>query len=181
MDFVKMGNYHTKKYFIISFDKIKNKMLSLTDEENELFIKRKLFSLLVFDEAHHAKNKNTNVYDAIFKIRRACEKVVLLTATPVHNSSKDLYNLLTIIDDSFFENEEIFRSVTQKKSAINKAIHLLKEYDEDDDYLQQNETITDYFIDIFTTNNDWLDFISSKNSIHSIIGKLKYKKILELE
>jgi superfamily II DNA or RNA helicase len=181
MEFVKNGNHQTKQYFIISFDKIKNKMSSLTDEENELFVRKKIFSLLVFDEAHHAKNKNTNIYEAILKIRKICDKVILLTATPIHNSSKDLYNLLTIVDESVFENEDIFKSVTQNNSTINKAINLLREYDEDGDYLQQNEEIADSLIDIFATNNDWINFINSKHSIHSIIHKFKLKKIITLE
>ena len=51
--------------------------------------------IVVIDEAHHARNPATNRYFALSSLVRGA-RVLLLTATPIHNRRKDLVALLSL-------------------------------------------------------------------------------------
>jgi len=56
---------------------------------------RETYDLVVVDEAHHVRNPRTNRYFALESIVRGA-KVLLLTATPIHNRRDDLVALLAL-------------------------------------------------------------------------------------
>jgi superfamily II DNA or RNA helicase len=56
---------------------------------------RPRFDLVIVDEAHHARNPTTNRYLALASLVRGA-RVILLSATPVHNRRKDLVALLSL-------------------------------------------------------------------------------------
>ncbi len=51
--------------------------------------------IVIIDEAHHARNSATNRYFALSSLVRGA-RVLLLTATPIHNRRKDLVTLLSL-------------------------------------------------------------------------------------
>ena len=51
--------------------------------------------LVIVDEAHHARNPATRRYEQLTKLTREA-RVLLLTATPVHNRTADMLALLTL-------------------------------------------------------------------------------------
>ncbi|MEO8192934.1 MAG: DEAD/DEAH box helicase [Gemmatimonadales bacterium] len=51
--------------------------------------------LLIVDEAHHARNRNTIRFDGLSRAA-AGARVVLLSATPIHNRRRDLTTLLSV-------------------------------------------------------------------------------------
>jgi hypothetical protein len=53
------------------------------------------YDLLIIDEAHHARNGATRRYSRLQKLSRKA-KLLLLTATPIHNRRKDLSALLSL-------------------------------------------------------------------------------------
>jgi len=53
------------------------------------------FEIVVIDEAHHARNPATNRYFALSTLVRGA-RVLLLTATPIHNRRQDLVALLSL-------------------------------------------------------------------------------------
>ncbi|MDA8441911.1 MAG: SNF2-related protein [Peptococcaceae bacterium] len=57
------------------------------------------FDLLIVDEAHRLKNCNTANYKAVQQI--AAKYLLLLTATPLHNNLKELYNLIELVKPGF--------------------------------------------------------------------------------
>ncbi|MEN9391139.1 MAG: hypothetical protein RL017_436, partial [Pseudomonadota bacterium] len=64
------------------------------------------FDLAVFDEAHKLRNQKAITYtscDELFKYT----KKILLTATPLQNSLKELYGLVNIIDDKLFSSDRV--------------------------------------------------------------------------
>ena len=68
------------------------------------------YSLIVADEAHHYRNENNrrkNIQNLIKSNEKA--EVLLLTATPVNLSSKDLFSLI----DLFYQGENVTRFETQ--------------------------------------------------------------------
>jgi len=57
--------------------------------------KREPYDLIVVDEAHHARNPATNRYFALASLARGA-RVLLLSATPIHNRRADLVSLLSL-------------------------------------------------------------------------------------
>jgi hypothetical protein len=53
------------------------------------------YDLIIVDEAHHARNPSTNRYFALASLTRGA-RVLLLTATPIHNRRADLVALLSL-------------------------------------------------------------------------------------
>lgn len=56
---------------------------------------RRDHSLLIVDEAHHARNPRTQRYGALALLASTSD-VLLLTATPIHNRRADLFSLLSL-------------------------------------------------------------------------------------
>jgi superfamily II DNA or RNA helicase len=56
---------------------------------------RRTFDLVIIDEAHHLRNPETSRYDRLCRLV-AHSRVLMLTATPVHNSRRDITSLLSI-------------------------------------------------------------------------------------
>lgn len=65
-----------------------------------------LVDLLVVDEAHHMRNSGTQTNRLGQMMRRVSDYLVLLSATPIHNHSKDLHSLLHLLDPDTFSNFE---------------------------------------------------------------------------
>ncbi|HOX38511.1 MAG TPA: SNF2-related protein [Candidatus Brocadiia bacterium] len=53
------------------------------------------WDMLVIDEAHHLKNRRTQAYRFVNRIRK--KYALFLTATPVHNELTELYSLITLV------------------------------------------------------------------------------------
>lgn len=54
--------------------------------------------VLIIDEAHHLKNTGTLSHRACRQAADAADAVLALTATPIHIGSRDLFNLLSLLD-----------------------------------------------------------------------------------
>ncbi len=67
------------------------------------------YDLIVIDEAHKYRNKNTNRWKAVRKLQRKKEnshhnKFILLTATPLNNTIIDILNLIRLfMNDTFYQ------------------------------------------------------------------------------
>lgn len=80
-------------------------------------------SLLVVDEAHHARNPRARRYAALAGLAWGT-RVLLLTATPVHNRGRDLRALLALYLGSRaweMTMDEVARSVVRRRPADNTA------------------------------------------------------------
>jgi superfamily II DNA/RNA helicase len=100
-------------------------------------IKNVLWDLIVIDEAHKLRNvyKKNNILGNSVKDTLKPYKKVLLTATPLQNNLKELYGLVSIIDDHYFTTADIFseryNGITTRDSArygelrtrLTKIIH----------------------------------------------------------
>ena len=53
------------------------------------------YDLIIVDEAHHAKNPTTQRYRSLAKLARNA-RVLLLTATPIHNRASEMHALLSL-------------------------------------------------------------------------------------
>lgn len=95
------------------------------------------WDLVVYDEAHKLRNvyKKDSIRANVLKDALRPYKKLLLTATPLQNNLKELYGLISIIDDEFFSSpktfEERYNGITTRdlsrygelKNRISHIVH----------------------------------------------------------
>jgi superfamily II DNA or RNA helicase len=82
------------------------------------------YDLLIVDEAHHARNTATKRYEMLSRLVSR-SKVVLLSATPVHNRRQDLEALLALFIGSragFLTSAELSKCVIRREPGIDVPI-----------------------------------------------------------
>ena len=81
------------------------------------------WDLIVIDEAHKLRNvyKKKNIMSNVLKDTLHPFKKVLLTATPLQNSLRELYGLISIIDDEFFASAQTFEEQYDSISIRDKS------------------------------------------------------------
>jgi superfamily II DNA or RNA helicase len=77
-----------------------------------------LIDLLIIDEAHYLKNPETRTFELGSLLRRAAQFAVLLSATPVHLHSDDLFHLLRIVDEDVFNQRDVFEFIRQANERL---------------------------------------------------------------
>ncbi len=75
--------------------------------EHRAHIARLPYDLLIVDEAHHLKNRNSASWKFINDLQR--KYILLLTATPVENNLDELYNLITLLKPGQLKTPREFR------------------------------------------------------------------------
>lgn len=81
------------------------------------------WDLVVFDEAHKLRNvykKDNHTANTLKKALKPYKKL-LLTATPLQNNLKELYGLVSIIDDEFFSSVSTFDDQYNKISTRDES------------------------------------------------------------
>lgn len=97
----------------------------LREKENE----DPLFDLLIIDEAHYLRNpeSQTNELGRIF--RPVSENLLLLSATPIHNYSQDLFSLLQLLDADTFERiEDLGLILEASRPLVEARDHILRQH-----------------------------------------------------
>ncbi len=69
-----------------------------------------LLDLLIIDEAHHLKNSETKAHKACRTAAESADAVLALTATPIQIGSRDLFNLLSLLDEEEFASYQYFEA-----------------------------------------------------------------------
>ena len=59
--------------------------------------------MLIVDEAHNARNTESNIYEELYTLSNGATKILLLSATPLVNSPLDIIPLLGLISKDAFE------------------------------------------------------------------------------
>jgi len=80
------------------------------------------YDILIIDEAHKLKNKNTVNYQFIKEIKK--KYCLLLTATPIQNDLDELYNLITLLKPGYLGQSADFQKnyVESKRQARNHEV-----------------------------------------------------------
>jgi superfamily II DNA or RNA helicase len=71
------------------------------------------YDLVVVDEAHHLKNRNTLNWKIVNEIKKRF--IFLLTATPVQNDLIELFNLITLLKPGQFKTERLFKQAYMQR------------------------------------------------------------------
>ncbi|MEA1965362.1 MAG: SNF2-related protein [Candidatus Aerophobetes bacterium] len=76
-------------------------------KKNFEIITRIDYDMIIVDEAHHLKNRNTLNWKFVNSLKK--KFILLLTATPVHNNLMELYNLITLLKPGQLKTPSSFR------------------------------------------------------------------------
>ena len=80
------------------------------------------FDLVIVDEAHHIRNRNTLAYRGVEALVRDAGAVVFLSATPIQNSSDDLYTLLELLRNDIINSKDTYRNMAEPNEFVNKML-----------------------------------------------------------
>jgi len=110
------------KQIIISYhtlrdEKVKNKL------ENSEMLE---IDFLIMDEVHIFRNKDTTTYKSVELITTKANNIVFLSATPVQNSVKDLFNILSLLNRDYFMDYEYFKKLLEVNPFIYKLISMIR-------------------------------------------------------
>ena len=84
-----------------------------------------LFDLLVIDEAHYLRNPATASHQIAEALRDVSKHVLLLTATPVHTGSDNLFNLLKLLSPENFTDSTVFEEIFEYNRLIIRGMNAL--------------------------------------------------------
>ncbi|MFD1585508.1 helicase-related protein [Halorientalis brevis] len=115
-----------------------NKLSRLSEKEIQ---RLRGVDMVLIDEAHNLRNTGTQRYAKLQSIGRQGKKFVMLTATPIHNSVRDVDNLIKVFaDDDDFDIElqnlspsEIFKQYDRLSSEEERTVreeNRLSDYEE---------------------------------------------------
>lgn len=88
------------------------------------------FDLVIVDEAHTIRNANTWVYRGVELFCRNADAVVFLTATPLQNSTNDLYTLLHLLRPDVVLDKETFQTMSEPNRYINNLLRIVRNQEE---------------------------------------------------
>lgn len=80
------------------------------------------FSLVLCDEAHKMRNRETQTYRGAEIIMSHADAALFLTATPVMINEENLYNLLHLLDNTRYFNYQIFKNRLNENRPFVEAI-----------------------------------------------------------
>ncbi len=84
------------------------------------------FDLVIVDEAHHIRNKDTFSHKAVRYFCDYAEAVIFLTATPIQLGSDDLFVLLNTLRPDLIIDRESFEHMSEPNPFINRAVDLAR-------------------------------------------------------
>ena len=87
------------------------------------------FDVVIVDEAHHARNPGTQTSEMLRLLGQLGDCVLLLTATPLHLGSRDLYTLLNALRPTEFRDPNVFESELQHHRGLIEAGLLVRTRD----------------------------------------------------
>jgi superfamily II DNA or RNA helicase len=76
------------------------------------------YDLVLVDEAHHLKNRNTLNWKLVNEIQKRF--IFLLSATPVQNHLIELFNLITLLKPGQFKTERLFKQAYMQRGDSRK-------------------------------------------------------------
>ena len=82
--------------------------------------------LLIVDEAHHLRNRQTLSHRTVRALAQSAHAVLFLTATPIQLGEKNLFNLFQLLDDSEFDDFEVFQDRLRANEPVVEAQRLAR-------------------------------------------------------
>lgn len=136
------------------------------------------FDLIIFDEAHKLRNKDTNAHKSLNFFTDIANSIVMLTATPIMTSLENLYSLVKLLDEDNYSNYQIFQNAIninkpfiRAYNQLNAEISTLEIAEELKN--AEVENVFKYGDDEFTTKVPLREVLADDDLYHRIIWELE--------
>lgn len=106
---------------IISLESLR----SASDVLEDLIEVRAQFDLVIVDEAHALRNRNSRSFDAGEMLANLSDDIIFLSATPLNLATDDLYNLLSLLDTDSFPDKSVFNQQLEPNEYLNKIARVV--------------------------------------------------------
>jgi len=93
-------------------------------ERHSSVIKEIDYDMVIIDEAHKLKNKQTKNYQVVKEIKR--KFCLLLTATPVQNKLSELFHLISLLKPGYLGDEDTFSQKFKQKESHEELRELIQ-------------------------------------------------------
>jgi superfamily II DNA or RNA helicase len=125
------------------------------------------FSLVLCDEAHKMRNRETQTYRGAEILMDNADAALFLTATPVMISEENLYNLLHLLDSTRYFNYDIFKNRLKENQPFVEALSELSRQDSTLSFVDiRNKLISAEVQTVLTANER--EVYNGQNSLGSI-------------
>jgi SNF2 family DNA or RNA helicase len=106
----------------MQFDRVIVSLHTAKREPHRSAILARQWDLVIVDEAHHLRNRNTQMWKFASELRK--QFILLLTATPVQNNLDELFNLVTLLEPGLLSTAKQFqrRFVDRKDKLTPKNV-----------------------------------------------------------
>ena len=121
------------------------------------------FDLVVVDEAHHIKNRDTDAYKAVKFFCDHADAVVFLTATPIQLGNEDLYTLLNLLRPDLVLDHISFERMLQPNKYVSEVARLIRGNSVG---WQRNAQLV---FDSMMKNSSWARDVIAKNPLYTSI------------
>ena len=99
------------------FDRVIASIHTAKREPHRSAIQARKWDMVIVDEAHHLRNRNTQTWKFASEIQK--QFILLLTATPVQNNLEELYNLVTLLEPGLLSTSRQFlRHFVDKRDKL---------------------------------------------------------------
>ena len=139
------------------------------------------YDFIIVDEVHSVLNKAL-YYEAVLRLSRNADNVIMLSATPVQSRNKEYHKLLSLIQPERYYgmSEEKFIDLLELQNKVVRKVHSAVGYLEDykeaiqDSENEHNEDTREAFDELVETLEDIADKTKDK-TIEEDIEKLSYE------
>ena len=130
---------------------------------------RKIFDLVIIDEAHYLRNSSTKSYEVGELLRDVSEGFLLLSATPIQTGSENFYNLLRLLSDEEFYSKANFEMQLIENYPLVK---LASAIDENEDISTVGKLLEDTLSSpSYKNDSDILELSRTIGSVMASTGK----------
>ena len=130
---------------------------------------RKIFDLVIIDEAHYLRNSNTKSFETGGLLRDVSDSFLLLSATPIQTGSENFYNLLRLLSEEEFYSKDTFELQLRENYPLVK---LASAIDENDDIETVKELIQRALRSpAYWKDNDLLELMENIDSVMASTSK----------
>jgi SNF2 family DNA or RNA helicase len=107
--------------FWAGHDRVLASLAFVKNKKRAAIVADQLWDLVIVDEAHHCKNRETLNWQLVNSLQRRF--MFLLSATPVQNNLLELYNLLTLLAPGHLRTEADFKKRYIKRGNPRDALN----------------------------------------------------------
>lgn len=116
---VKDSAWEEQPYLICSVPRM------VRSEPIKRHLSKRVFDLLIVDEAHCLRDHKTSTYKTIYGIQK--KNTLLLSATPIQNDLRELYNLVNVLRPGHLQSRKRFRKEYMVDRFTPKNVQKLKQ------------------------------------------------------